>query len=82
MQIGAPTNVVHVSHMGYTPEGGFSFDENPLPVEWKKLFRAVLSLGTNPDRFTASRARFTESFVTCGLFNFLFFNLIIVIFFD
>ena len=41
MQIGAPTNVVHVSHMGYTPDGGFSFDENPLPVEWKKLFRAA-----------------------------------------
>jgi hypothetical protein len=41
MEIGLPTNVKHVSHMGYTEEGGFQFDEQPMPLEWKKLFRAA-----------------------------------------
>ena len=40
-EIGMPTNVKHVQHMGYSEDGGFKFDDEPIPIEWKKLFRAA-----------------------------------------
>ena len=36
-----PTNVKHVQHMGYSEDGGFKFDDEPIPIEWKELFRAA-----------------------------------------
>ena len=41
VEIGMPTNVKHVQHMGYSDEGGFKFDDQPIPIEWKVLFRAA-----------------------------------------
>ena len=41
VEIGMPTNVKHVQHMGYSEEGGFKFDDQPIPMEWKALFRAA-----------------------------------------
>jgi len=41
VEIGMPTNVKHVTHMGYSEEGGFKFDDQPIPMEWKALFRAA-----------------------------------------
>ena len=41
VEIGMPTNVKHLQHMGYTEDGGFKFDDEPIPIEWKNLFRAA-----------------------------------------
>ena len=39
MEIGGPTMVSHVSHIGWSPTEGF--EVNNLPEEWKSLFKAA-----------------------------------------
>ena len=51
-----PTNVKHVQHMGYSEDGGFKFDDEPIPIEWKELFRAAgVKRKDLEDKVTAKR---------------------------
>ena len=51
-----PTNVKHVQHMSYSEGGGFKFDDQPIPIEWKKLFRAAgVKRKDLEDKVTAKR---------------------------
>lgn len=52
-KIGAPSNFVHVSHLGFDAKEG-KFDQRNIPEEWNQIFKAA-GVTSVPFPFVASR---------------------------
>ncbi|KAI8099821.1 uncharacterized protein BX664DRAFT_322201 [Halteromyces radiatus] len=59
-QIGLPSEFRHLGHIGYTPEKGFSVQNNDS--EWNGLFDQLQSLGISPQEITENQD-FIKDFV-------------------